>query len=88
MKSKESIITPLLESLANGISLIRGESIYLEINIPLSLAEESDQKVVHIGKCSTIITGSPHKATPQIRRRDKHDDRGQESLISSNIGHI
>ena len=38
----EPIITSLPESLANGISLTRGESIYLEIDIPQSLAEEPD----------------------------------------------
>ena len=39
---KEPIITSLPESLANGISLTRGESIYLEIDILQSLAEELD----------------------------------------------
>ena len=39
---KEPIITSLPESLANGISLTRGKSIYLEIDIPQSLAEEPD----------------------------------------------
>ena len=42
---EEPIITSLLESLANGISLTGGKSIYLEIDIPQSLAEEPDQKV-------------------------------------------
>ena len=39
---EEPVITPLPESLANGISLTRGESIYLEIDILQSLAEELD----------------------------------------------
>ena len=39
---EEPIITSLPESLANGISLTRGKSIYLEINTPQSLAEELD----------------------------------------------
>ena len=39
---KEPIITSLPESLANGISLTGGKSIYLEIDIPQSLAEEPD----------------------------------------------
>ena len=39
---EEPIITSLLESLANGISLTRGKSFYLEIDIPQSLAEELD----------------------------------------------
>ena len=38
---EEPIITSLPESLANGVSLTGGESIYLEIDIPQSLAEES-----------------------------------------------
>ena len=39
---EEPIITSLPESLANSISLTRGESIYLEIDILQSLAEEPD----------------------------------------------
>ena len=62
---EEPIIISLPESLANGISLTGGESIYLEIDIPQSLAEEPDQKVLPIGKHSTIVIASPHKTTPQ-----------------------
>ena len=62
---EEPIITSLLESLANGISLTRGKSIYLEIDIPQSLTEEPDQKVPPIGKHSIIIIASPHKTSPQ-----------------------
>ena len=39
---EEPIIASLPESLATGVSLTRGESIYLEIDIPQSLAEEPD----------------------------------------------
>ena len=39
---EEPIITSLLEFLANGVSLTRHKSIYLEIDIPQSLAEEPD----------------------------------------------
>ena len=39
---EEPIITSLPESLANGISLTRGKSIYQEIDILQSLAEELD----------------------------------------------
>ena len=62
---EEPIIASLPESLANGISLTGGKSIYLEIDIPQSLAEELDWKVPPIGKCSTIIIASPHKTTSQ-----------------------
>ena len=62
---EEPIKTSLPESLANGISLTGGNSIYLEIDIPQSLAEEPDQKVPPIGKLSTTMIASPHKSTPQ-----------------------
>ena len=39
---EEPIITSLPESLANSIRLTRGKSIYLEIDILQSLAEELD----------------------------------------------
>ena len=41
-RCEEPIITSLQKSLANGISLIGGKSIYLEIDIPQPLAEEPD----------------------------------------------
>ena len=65
---EEPIITSLPESLANGISLTRGESVYLEIDILQSMAEEPDQKAPPIGKCSTIIVASPHKTIPQNQK--------------------
>ena len=65
---EEPIKTSLLESLANGVSLTGGESVYLEIDIPPSLAEEPDLKALPIGKLSTIIITSPHKTTPQNQK--------------------
>ena len=62
---EEPIITSLPESLANGVSLTRGESIYLEIDIPQSLAEELDQKALPISKHPTIIIASPIRPPPQ-----------------------
>ena len=58
------IITSLPESLANSISLTRGKSIYLEIDIPQSLAEEPDQKAPSIGEHSTIVIASPIRPPP------------------------
>ena len=85
---KEPIITLLLESLANGISLTGGKSVYLEIDIPQSPADEPDQKAPPIGKLSTIIITSPHKTTPKIRRRGQHDHGGKEPSNSSDVGHV
>ena len=56
---------PIITSLANGISLTGGKSVYLEIDIPQSMAEELDWKALPIGKCFTIIMASPHKTTPE-----------------------
>ena len=85
---EEPFITSLPESLLNCISLMGGESVYLEIYIPPSLAEEPDWKALPIGECSTIIIASPHKTTPKIRRRGKHDHGGKESPILSDVGYI
>ena len=62
---EEPVITSLPESLANGISLTGGKSVYLEIDTPQSMAEELDQKALPIGECSTMNIASPHKTTPQ-----------------------
>ena len=85
---EEPIITSLPESLANGISLTGGKSIYLEIDIPQYLAEELDQKAPPMGKHSTIIIASPHKTTPKVGRRGQYDHGGKESSILSDVGHI
>ena len=85
---EEPVITSLPEPLTNSINLTRGKSVYLEIDILLSLAEEPDWKVPPIGKVSTTVIACPHKSTPQIRRRGQNDHGGKESPILSNAGHI
>ena len=65
---EEPIINSLQEPLANGISLTTGKSIYLEIDILPSPAEEPDQKVPPLGKVSTTVIASPHKSTPQNQK--------------------
>ena len=61
----EPIITSLPEPLVSSISLTTGKPVYLEINILPLLVEDPDQKVLPLGKVSTIIVASPHKCTPQ-----------------------
>ena len=61
---EEPMITSLLEPLANGIIPTGGNSVYLEIDILQSLAEELDWKVLPIGKVSTTVIASLHKSTP------------------------
>ena len=61
---KDPIITSLPESLANGISLTGGRSVYLEVNIPQPIMEEPDQKALPLGRCSPILMASPLKTTP------------------------
>ena len=60
----EPVITSLPEPLDSGISLTTGEPVYLEIDILPLPVEDPDQKVLHLGKVSTIIVASPHKYTP------------------------
>ena len=64
------LITPLPKSLANGTSLTGGKSVYLKVDIPQSIAEESDQKASTPGKCPSILMASPVKATPPKLERE------------------
>ena len=57
------VITSLTKSLANGISLTGGESMYLEIDIPQPMAKEPDWKALPLGRPSAIIISSPLKTT-------------------------
>ena len=79
---EETIITSLPRSLANGISLMGGRSIYLEINIPQLMAEELDWKALPIGKHSTIIITSPLKTTPPKLEREVSMTMEVRSLLS------
>ena len=58
------LITSLPKSLANGTNLTGGKSIYLKVDIPQSIAEESDQKVLPPSECPSILMVSPIRATP------------------------
>ena len=58
----EPIIASLPELLASGISLTTGEPIYLGIDIPSPPVEEPNQKILPLGKVSTIMVAGPHKS--------------------------
>ena len=59
------IITSLPELLASSISLTTGEPIYLGSDIPSPPVEELDQRLLPLGKVSTIVVASPHKSPPK-----------------------
>ena len=65
---KGPIITTLSESLPNGISLMGGRSVYLEIDIPQPMTKESDWKALPLGKCSAVIIASPLRPLPQSQK--------------------
>ena len=58
------LITTLPGSLANGRSLTGGKSVYLKVDILQSIVGKSDQNMLPPGKCPSILTVSPFKATP------------------------
>ena len=62
---EDHIIISLPKSLANGISLTGGRSIYLEVDIPQPMAEKPDWKASPLGRCYSILVASPLKTTPQ-----------------------
>ena len=79
---KDPIITSLPKSLANGISLTGGRSIYLEVNIPQPMAEELDQKALPLGAHSSILIASPLKTTPMKPEREVSMTMEVRSLLS------
>ena len=72
----------LPKSLANGISLTGGRTIYLEVNIPQPMAEEPDQKVSPLGRCSSILMASPPETTPLKLEREVSMTMEVRSLLS------
>ena len=79
---EDPVITSLPKSLANGISLMGGRCIYLEINIPQPMVEESDWKALPLGKCSAVIIASPLKTTPLKPEREVSMTMEVRSLLS------
>ena len=78
----DPIITSLPKSLANGIGLTGGRSIYLEVNILQPMAEELDWKASPIDRCSSILIASPLKATPPKLEREVSMTIKVRSLLS------
>ena len=62
---KDPIITFLPKSLANGISLTGGGSIYLEVDILQPMVEELDWKASPLGGCSAILIANFLRPLPQ-----------------------
>ena len=67
---EDPVITSLPQSLANGISLTGGKSMYLEIYIPQCMAKELDQKALPLSRCFAIIISSPLKTTSPKQERE------------------
>ena len=68
-------------SLANGISLTGGRSIYLESNKPQPIVEEPDWKALPLGGHSLILMASPLKAIPLKLEREVSITMGVRSLM-------
>ena len=64
------LITSLPESLANGTNLTRDKSIYLKVEIPQSIMQESGWKALPPGRCPSILMASPVKTTPPKLERE------------------
>ena len=79
---KDSVITSLPESLANGTSLSGGKSVYLQINIPQPMTKELDHKALPLGRCSAIIISSPLKTTHLKLEREVSMTMEVRSLLS------
>ena len=79
---KDPVIISLPESLANGISLTRGKSVYLEIDTLQPMAKEPDWKASPLGRCSTIIISCPLKTTPLKPEREVSMTMEVRSLLS------
>ena len=73
---------PLPKSLANGTSLTGGKSIYLEVDIPQSIVEEPDWKVLPPGGYPFNLMASPVKATPLKLERETSMTMEVRNLLS------
>ena len=72
----------LPKSLANGISLTGGRSIYLEVDIPQPMVEWLDWKALFLGGCSSILIASCITTTPPKLKREVSMTMEVRSLLS------
>ena len=85
---EDPIITSLPESLANGISLTGGRSIYLKVDILQPMVEEPDWKMLPLGGCSAILIASPSRPPPKTGKRGQYDHGGKKSPVLDDVRHI
>ena len=62
----EPVITSLPEPVASSVSLTTSKSIYFGIDIPSSLVEELDQRILPLEEVSTILVANPHKSPQKL----------------------
>ena len=86
------LITPLSESLANGINLPRGEPIYLKVDILQSIMEGPEWKALPPGEHPSILRVSPIRATPPKVEREVSMTMEVRELLSRAVldmsGHV
>ena len=82
------LTTPLPKAFANSTSLTGGKAVYLEVDIPQSITEESDWKALPSGECPHPDS-QPHQGnSPKTRKRDQHDHGSEGTPVLGNVGHV
>ena len=83
------MITSLPELLSNGMTMLEGESTFLQMDLSQSTTKEQESKALSLGGgLSSTLAANPTRALPQSRKPNQHDHGGLQTPILVSSGHF
>ena len=86
---KVPVIMSLPESLSNCMTMLKGESTFLQVDLSQSATKEQQSKALSLGSGLTPPSHESYQGLPpQSRRPNHHDHGGQQTPIPGSPGHV
>ena len=83
------VIMSLPELLSKGMTILEGESAFLQVDLSQSTTKEQEFKVPSLGSgLNTTSAASSTRAFPQNEEPNQHDHGGQQTPIPGGLGHF
>ena len=83
------VVMSLLESLSNGMTMLKGESTFLQVHLSQPATKEQESKAPSLGGVlSPTPAASPTRVLPPKRKANQHDHGGQQTPILGTSGHF
>ena len=83
------VIISLPESLSKGMTMLKVESAFLQVDLSQSATKKQEPKVLSLGGgLKTTLAASPNRTFPQSGGPNQHDHGGQWTPIPGSPGHF